>query len=195
MADAVAAECARLEVPLTGDAKRSLFRINRDVRFSKDKSPYKTHSGIVWMRPGATRESAGISYLHIADEGCFVGVGFWQIDRPKLDAIREAIRVDPQGFKTILADAAASGLTLSDGDPMTRAPRGFEDITDPVILAVIKSRNILLKCPLLKREVGSAALVQRVAALTAAGLPLLQFGWDAIAEAGLAPEWSLLDAG
>ena len=195
IADAVAAEYARLEVPLTGDAKRSLFRINRDVRFSKDKSPYKTHSGIVWMRTGDTRDSAGISYLHIADEGCFVGTGFWQIDRPKLDAIREAIRVDPDAFKTILTDSEAAGMRLAEGDPMVRAPRGFEDITDPVTLPVIKSRNILLTCPLLKRDVGNAALVQQVVKLTTAGLPLLRFGWDAIAEAGLAPEWSRLNGG
>ena len=195
VADTVAAEFARLHLPLTGDAKRSLFRINRDVRFSKDKAPYKTHGGIVWMRPGFKKESAGVGYLHIADEGCFVGAGFWQIERPQLDAIREAIRDDTPSFMAALQTASAAGLALDTGDSMVRAPRGFEDVTDPAILPAIKARNLLLTVPLSKREVGSAGLVKRVVAVTQAALPFLQFGWDAIAEAGPPPEWSLLQGG
>ena len=193
IAEAVAAEFAQRDIPLTGDAKRSLFRINRDVRFSKDKSPYKTHAGVVWMRPGFKKESAGVAYLHIAAEGCFFGGGFWEVERPQLDAIREEIRAEPAAFQATLEAAAGAGLVLDTSDGMTRLPRGFEDVTDPALVPAIKARHLLVKRPLLKREVGSAALVKQVVAATEAMLPFLRFGWDAVAEAGPPPEWSLLD--
>ncbi len=192
IAEAVASEFARLDLPLTGDAKRSLFRINRDVRFSKDKSPYKTHAGVAWMRPGFKKESAGVAYLHIADAGCFFAGGFWEVERPQLDAIREEIRAEPAAFGAALDAAAAAGLVLDTSDGMTRLPRGFEDVTDPALIPAIKSRHLVLKRPLLKRDVGSAALVQQVVTATQALLPFLRFGWDAVAEAGPPPEWSLL---
>ena len=87
-AEMVGAALAVHGLPLSGDAKRSMFRINRDVRFSKDKSPYKTHAGLVWMRPGFKKISPGILYLHIADDGCFLAAGFYGLERPALDAIR-----------------------------------------------------------------------------------------------------------
>ncbi len=192
VAEQVAAAYASLDLPLSGDAKRSLFRLNRDVRFSKDKSPYKTHAGIVWMRPGYKKESAGVTYLHLADEGCFVGAGFWHVEREELDAIREAIRVDPAGFTAAVAHAESAGLALDTSDGLVRAPRGFEDITDPAILPAIKARNLLVTARLTKRDVGSATLVPRIVELTQAMLPFLQFGWNAIAEAGPPPDWSRL---
>ena len=193
LAEAVAVEFARRDIPLTGDATRSLFRINRDIRFSKDKSPYRTHAGIVWMRPGFKKESAGVAYLHIADEGCFFAGGFWEIERPHLDAIRGQICADAAGFTRVLDMAAAAGLVLDTSDSMTRPPRGFEDVSDPAILPAIKSRHLLIKMPLLKRQLGSAALITTIIAATEAMLPFLRFGWDAMAEAGPPPAWSLLD--
>ena len=193
LAEAVAAEFARRDVPLTGDAKRSLFRINRDVRFSKDKSPYKTHAGIIWMRPGFKKESAGVAYLHIADEECFFGGGFWEVERPQLDAIREEIRADPKAFTATLDAAAAAGLVLDTSDSMARLPRGFEDVVDPTLVPAIRARHLVLKRKLLKREVGAAGLVKLVVTATEAMMPFLRFGWDAVAAAGPPPEWSLLD--
>ena len=193
LAEAVAAEFARRDIPLTGDAKRSLFRINRDVRFSKDKSPYKTHAGVIWMRPGFKKESAGVAYLHIADEGCFLGGGFWEVERPQLDAIRAEIRADPAAFTAALDAAGAAGLALDTTDCMARMPRGFKDVTDPALVPAIKARHLLVKRDLLKRDVGSAALVDQVVTATEAMLPFLRFGWDAVADAGPPPAWSLLD--
>ncbi len=193
LVEAVTAEFARRDLPLTGDPKRSLFRINRDVRFSKDKSPYKIHAGVVWMRPGFKKESAGVAYLHVADEACFFGGGFWEVERRQLDAIREDIRSNPAAFTATLDAAAVAGLVLDTGDSMTRLPRGFEDVSDPAILPAMKARRLVVKAPLLKRDVGSATLVARVVAATEAMLPFLHFGWDAVAEAGPPPDWSLLD--
>ena len=188
----VAAEFATSELPLTGDAKRSMFRINRDVRFSKDKSPYKTHAGLVWMRPGFKKLSPGIVYLHIADDGCFAAAGFYGVERPELDAIRAAIRDDGDSFKAALDHAKAGKLEFEASDAMARPPRGFEDVADPALMAAIKGRNLLLRRKLTKKEVGSAELAAAVVATARVALPFLQFGWDAISETGPAPEWSRL---
>ena len=192
LAEDVAAELSRRELPLTGSAKRSTFRIHRDVRFSKDKTPYKTYTACIWMRPGFKKESGGVIYLHIADGGCFLGAGFWEVERPQLDAIRAAIRDQPDAYLEAVATAAAASLALDTRDSLTRMPRGFEDVTDPALTAAIKTRHLVFSRPLLKRDVASAALVGRILDATEAVLPLLQFGWDAMAAAGPPPAWSLL---
>src|SRR5881398_2783298 len=86
---------ARLAPEITGDPKRSLFRIYRDIRFSKDKSPYKTHAACGFRhrdadhRVGseAERGSAGL-YFHLEPGHSFVGGGIWMPPRPSLDRLR-----------------------------------------------------------------------------------------------------------
>ena len=192
LAEDVAAELTRRDLPLTGSAKRSTFRIHRDVRFSKDKTPYKTHFGCVWMRPGFKKESGGVIYLHLADAGCFLAAGFWEVERPHLDAIRAAIRDQPEAYTEAMAAAAEAGLELDTSDSTARLPRGFESVTDPALIPAIKTRHLVAKRPLLKKDVAGPDLVHTIAATTEAALALLQFGWDAMAAAGPPPAWSLL---
>ena len=193
LAEDVAAELGRRTLPLTGSAKRSTFRIHRDVRFTKDKTPYKTHTACVWMRPGFKKESGGVIYLHIADAGCFFAAGFWEVERPQLDAIRAAIRDKPDRFTAALQAASAAGLTLDTSNSMVRLPRGgFEAVTDPACLSAIKARHLVGKRSLLKRDVGSPGLVSTIVGAAEAALHLLQFGWNAMAAAGPPPAWSLL---
>jgi uncharacterized protein (TIGR02453 family) len=190
LAEEVGAKLAARELPLSGDAKRSLFRIHRDVRFSKDKRPYKTHAGLVWMRPGCKKISPGFLYLHIADDGCFVAAGFYDLDRPLLDAVRRAVCDGWESFSAAVQAAGRTGLSLDTADGLTRLPRGFEHVDDPALAAVVKARHLLLRRPLTRAEVGSPALADLLADSAAAALPFLTFGWDAIAERAPAPAWS-----
>jgi uncharacterized protein (TIGR02453 family) len=119
-----------------GDPKRSMFRINRDIRFSKDKSPYKTHAAC-WFnhRRASTRVgseadtgSAGF-YFHLQPGKSFVGGGVWMPPRPSLNKLRDAIADDPTGF-----DRIARGLTkrfggLDDEAVLRRCRAGFRRIT------------------------------------------------------------------
>ena len=119
---------------IAGDPKRSMFRINRDIRFSKDKSPYKTHAACWFHHRRATSRvgseadagSAGF-YFHIEPGRSMVGGGLWMPPRPQLNALRDAIAEDPAGF-----DKVAKGLTkrfggLDDEAVLTRMPRGFAE--------------------------------------------------------------------
>jgi uncharacterized protein (TIGR02453 family) len=182
LVDALAGEFDRTGIPLTGDAKRSLFRINRDVRFSKDKSPYKTHAGLVWFRPGSGKDGAGILYLHVADEGCFAAAAFYLPEKDVLESIREGIRVRPEQFLAMKADLDAAGLELELSGGLTRMPRGFEDLADAPIAPFLKLRSFIIRQPLTKQQMEDPALIGTLAAFASAALPLLHFGWRAVDE-------------
>jgi uncharacterized protein (TIGR02453 family) len=182
LADALAAEFDRRQIPLTGDAKRSLFRINRDVRFSKDKSPYKTNGAVVWFRPGSSKDGAGVLYFHLAETGCFVAAVFYLPDKDVLDSLREGIRVRPDSFLAMQEALAAKGLTIERGESLTRMPRGFEDMADSPVAPYLKLRSFIVRRPLASDEVADPELIERIAGFAEDAMPLLQFGWRAVDE-------------
>ena len=75
------------KIPLRADGKRSIFRLHRDVRFAKDKSPYKTHAGAVMTRSGSKKDQ-GLLYIHIDPEGCFAAAGFYMPEAAELLSLR-----------------------------------------------------------------------------------------------------------
>lgn len=125
---------ARFAPEIVGDPRRSIFRIHRDIRFSRDKSPYKTHVAAWFHHRDATRKvgqdgaggSAGF-YVQIAPGDSFIGGGIWLPPRPALSRIRDAIAEDPRGFGRIVSRAGLrrrlGGLTREDA--LKRMPRGF----------------------------------------------------------------------
>ena len=80
--------------------KKSVMRIFRDVRFSKDKSPYKSHWGLHFKR--ATKQLRGGYYLHIEPGNTFVGAGFWGPEPSDLKLMREGISADEKTIRKIL---------------------------------------------------------------------------------------------
>jgi uncharacterized protein (TIGR02453 family) len=114
------------DIPLTGDAKRSLFRIHRDVRFSRDKSPYKTNAGATLTRDGA-KMARGVLYIQVGGaEGSFMAVGFYGPEPKDLHAIRAAIAADPDRWLGLQAALAGAGLAFSMTAAQTRPPRGLD---------------------------------------------------------------------
>lgn len=178
----VTTELTKRGVPLEGDPKRSTFRIHRDVRFSKDKSPYKTHVGSVWYRQGSGKNGAGVLYFHLDPAGCFVAAAFYHPEPEVLDSIRERIRVDPDRFLAMRATLEKAGLSLSQSDMLSRIPKGFEDLKDTAIDPVLRLRSFLVKRDLTLRQVGIKGLAGAIVGLAEDALPLLRFGWDAVDE-------------
>jgi uncharacterized protein (TIGR02453 family) len=98
----------------------SMFRIYRDVRFSRDKSPYKVHAAAQFRhRDGRDVHAPGF-YLHLEPDNVFMGAGLWHPPGPTLAAVRHAIVDDPDGWRR-----ATKGLDLG-GESLKRAPRGFD---------------------------------------------------------------------
>jgi uncharacterized protein (TIGR02453 family) len=172
---------AKAGAPLKGDRKASLFRLNRDIRFSKDKSPYKTHAGAVMTRGGAKNDK-GLFYIHIAPDGCFVAAGFYHPEPPDLAALRRAIARAPKDYQKALAALKKAKLELSDEDSLTRLPRGFEEVSDPKIAAAIMRKSFICSRPIAAARIASPKLVEELAAFGKQALPLLKWGWDAIVD-------------
>jgi uncharacterized protein (TIGR02453 family) len=106
--------------------KQCMFRINRDVRFSKDKSPYKTNMSAVIARGG--RKGDGRSYyLQIGPGSSFMGGGLYDVDRIRLDNVRRHIVNDAAPLRALIADPqfvrAFGGL---QGEQLKTAPQGYD---------------------------------------------------------------------
>ncbi len=101
-----------------------LFRMNRDVRFSKDKSPYKTQQGVLH-----DRANGGVFYLHLDADGLLVASGDHVMARDQLECFREMVADDRTGpaFLEVIDTLTADGLTVGGGiqDPLTGTPRGY----------------------------------------------------------------------
>jgi uncharacterized protein (TIGR02453 family) len=109
----------------TPSGKKAVFRIYRDVRFSKDKSPYKSHLGLHLSR--ATKLLRGGYYLHIEPDKCFVGGGFWDPSPEDLKHIREQIAGDPKPLRDILKSKGFKKyFGKLGGEKLVFAPKGFD---------------------------------------------------------------------
>lgn len=109
------------------DLNKCIFRIYRDVRFSKDKSPYKTHFGI-YFAPGGKNSTAPGYYLHIEPGECMIGGGVWMPSPQELFALRQEIYYNWEEFKGITQQPAfkANFPMLDDTFKNVKAPKGFE---------------------------------------------------------------------
>lgn len=175
---ALTAECAKAGLPLKGDA-RSIFRLNRDIRFAKDKRPYKTNGGAVLTVDGF-KKTPGLLYIHVAPEGCFTAAGFWHPEPPQLLLLRKGIAADAKAFKVMLAKLKKAGLSLGDGDPLTRLPKGFEHVEDEAAATAVKMRNLIVNKPIQEATMFSPKLAEEIAVFARDAAPLLRFGWAAL---------------
>ena len=162
LVEALSETLAARGVPLTGDAKRSTFRMHRDVRFSKDKSPYKAHAGAVLYRPGGGKSSPGILYVHVAPSGCFAAAAFFQPEPDVLAALRSGIRARPEAFMAAVDALAAAGLAV-EGESLTRLPRGFDDMAGTPAEPFVKLKSLIARTTLTQAQMGSAGAGGRVA--------------------------------
>jgi uncharacterized protein (TIGR02453 family) len=100
----------------------SLFRIYRDTRFSKDKSPYKTNVGIHFRHERARDAHAPGYYLHIGPDEVFGGGGIWHPPTPAATRIREAIVADPERWRRATRTGAFAKRMELGGDALKRVP-------------------------------------------------------------------------
>ncbi len=182
LVEELAARFAKSGTPLKGDRKASLFRINRDVRFAKDKSPYKTNAGAALTRTGA-KNDPGLYYIHIAADGCFAAAGFHQPEPEELARLRSAIARAPKARGAMTAKLARGGLTLSDEYAMKRAPRGFEEVADPVVAAALRNKSFICSRPIADSRLCAPDLVGDLQAFAEDAMPLLEWGWSAVVDA------------
>jgi len=179
LVETLALAFAAHDVPLTGSGKNSIFRINRDIRFATDKSPYKTNAGAVLSRDG-TRKARGILYIHITPTEGLMAMGFYAPEPADLAILRHAMLDRTQAWAGIEAGLARAGHALSREDALTRLPKGFDAPESAALAEALKLRHLIIRQNLSLDEMYDPALVERVLAFAPIGLPLLQWGWRAL---------------
>lgn len=156
----------------------SLFRIHRDIRFSKDPSPYKTHVGLHFRHEaGRTAYTPGF-YLHLVPGGCFVGVGLWHPDAPTLKLIRDLVATQPDRWLRVVQDHRFQERFTVEGDRLQRPPRGYP--ADHPLAEVLKLKDFTALSPLRQGQVTAEGFLDEFSGLCAAGAPLVRFICEAL---------------
>lgn len=167
---------------LTGTVKGSMFRIHRDVRFSKDKSPYKTNAAC-WFYHVDAKGSVGQDAVHggaglyfqLQPGHCFAGGGVWMPPAPSLRKIRAALDVGHEEFNDIVnARAFRKRLGTMQSDAMLkRMPRGFDP--DHPAAAWLRCQSFTADCALTQRDVTSASLPDTLEEIFTIMTPLVRW--------------------
>jgi uncharacterized protein (TIGR02453 family) len=158
-------------LPLRSDPAKSPFRIYRDLRFSADKSPYKTHisASFPW-----TGEGGGVgAYFHIQPGEVFAGGGMWHPEPARLAAWRRAVDTDIKTVRAAIEDPQfrATFGTIT-GDQLTRVPKGFP--ADHPAADLLKYKDVTFGRPLSDEEAFSPGLPDLLADTFAAAIPVLR---------------------
>ncbi len=172
---------ARANVPIRGDEKRSIFRIYRDVRFARDKAPYRTHLAAYLSYDGG-RDTPGGIYIHVAPMGSFLSVAFYRIEKPMLERWRRAMLARPAAFARVLAHLERRGIPLQgptdDPDALARMPRGYDAEAAGALAPYFRLRSFCADRALAADDIRSPALVRRIVEFARDAKPLLDFGWS-----------------
>jgi len=156
----------------------SMFRVYRDVRFSKDKSPYKTYTGLQFRHEQGKDAHCPGYYLHLEPKQIFVGVGIWHPDGETLKMIREAIDAHPERWKKVSRAKAFTKVFELAGESLKRAPKGY-DVDHPLI-DDLKRKDFIAVTRLTQKQVTSAGFAKELARYCKTGSPLVEFLCDAI---------------
>jgi uncharacterized protein (TIGR02453 family) len=156
----------------------SLFRIYRDTRFSKDKSPYKTNVGIHFRHARAKDAHAPGYYLHIGPGEVFAGGGIWHPDSHGATRIREAIVADPDRWKRATRSGAFAKRLELGGDSLKRVP-SWADPEHP-FADDLKRKDYFGWARLGEDDVVAPGFVDEYARICRAAAPLMQFLCDTL---------------
>jgi len=177
----LAVEFAKRGIPLRADPRKSPFRIYRDTRFSKDKSPYKTNvaASFPWVGEGdaisaGESERHGGGYVHFSPEGSWMGGGMWHPEPARLAAFRRAVDQDTQRTIAALNDEAfLARFEPVHGDALKRMPKGFP--VDHPQGDLLKLKDVTFGRELDQADVMSPALPRILADDFAAAMPVMRF--------------------
>ena len=158
-------------------AKDCLFRINRDVRFSKDKSPYKSNFGASINKGGRKAENSAGYYFHLEPGGSFAGGGIWMPMPDELKKVRQEIDYNFADFKKIIGSkkfkSVYGDLSKSAEYTLSRVPKGYEP--DNPAAEYLKLKSYVAMVKITDADLSSKMLVKKTIAAFEALQPLIEF--------------------
>lgn len=180
---AMSAPLARITPHFVAEDKKvggSLMRVHRDTRFASDKTPYKTNVGIQFRHVGGKDVHAPGFYVHVAPDGCFIGLGLWRPEAPVLQAIRQKIDREQARWKKLVDPKALAkaGLAMGDGDALKRVPKGYAP--DHPLAAELRKTSYILHRDVTADEVMGPRFVALVARRFEAGADHMRFLCEAV---------------
>jgi uncharacterized protein (TIGR02453 family) len=176
---------AARDIPLRADPARSPFRIYRDVRFSKDKSPYKTNLGasFPWVGEaeadgGARSHTANVhssgGYFHLAPGEIYVGGGIWHPEKAWLDAFRRRVADEPGTIRRVIDDATFRAAFGSlGGESLKRVPPGIP--ADHAEAELLRLKDVTFGRRLSDAEALSIALPDLIADSFVIAMPVMRY--------------------
>jgi len=156
----------------------SLFRIYRDVRFSKNKNPYKTHAGIHFRHEQAKDVHAPGYYLHIEPDNVFMGLGIWHPDNKVLTKIRSAMVSDPDAWIDARDADGFKNVFELKGDSLKRPPKGFD--ADHPLIVDLKRKDFMGVAQFGETAALRDDFLPHLAQIWGGGDPLMHFLADAL---------------
>lgn len=165
-------------IPIEADPRHSIFRIYRDVRFSKDKAPYKTHvsASLPWIEPeDGTATHGNGAYVHIEPGHSYVGGGMWHPEKARLDAFRRTVVEDPDRVRAVLEDREFLRRLgpLDSHETLKRVPPGFR--TDHPMADQLRFKDLTFGRGLSDDEVVSPSLPDILVEDLASAVPVFRF--------------------
>lgn len=154
-----------------------LFRIYRDVRFSKNKTPYKTHFGLTWHR--TKPELRGGYYLHLSPNAVFLACGFWDPSPADLKRIRHELAVDGDEYRSIIqAPDFKNTWGELHGDAVKTAPKGYAK--DHTQIDLLRFKQHLFSVHYTQAEATAPDFLNRLDAALQAVRPFVDFMSDVL---------------
>jgi uncharacterized protein (TIGR02453 family) len=151
----------------------SLYRIYRDTRFSKDKTPYKTHTGIHFRHERAKDAHAPGYYLHLEPGRVFLGCGIWRPDSDAVRAIRTAIASHPDRWRSVVGGEPFADRFRLAGEALKRPPAGFD--RDHPLIEDLKRKDFIATAELSEAAVTSPGFLTRFLDLCDASADFMRF--------------------
>ena len=166
----------KAKIPIGADPMHSRFRIYRDIRFSRDKSPYKTNLG-AYLSSADGHGAPGGLYIHIQPKQSFMAIAFYQLDKEPLLRWRTAMAKDPKRFQSMLRALERNGVKISDeSESLKRMPRGFEAHADSPIAKYFRRSSFIVSERLSDKDVSSRRVIDQMVALAKKARPLMEYG-------------------
>jgi uncharacterized protein (TIGR02453 family) len=172
--EALSNRLSDMDRPLSGGAA-TVFRMNRDIRFSADKRPYKTNLSGILTPSGTKREAGGLVYLHLDSSGGFAAAGFYNLSPAELGPIRDAMVETPEGFDLVKESLAKAGRDLDRTDSLTSMPKGFSQHSEHRHAAEIRLKSLMVRQPLPKESWLAGDVADHVEKLARDAAALLAF--------------------
>jgi uncharacterized protein (TIGR02453 family) len=176
LVSAVSSQCRARGLPLFPKEKNPVMRIYRDIRFSADKTPFKTHVAAELRRSFSGSQT--MLYLHFAPEKSFVAAGVWQPDRTLLQAWRAAIVSRPDEIERVAASLKRKKLELAFEHSLSSMPRGLGHLGELPVARFLKLTSFVMARTIGQDHVHSPKLVDKIVTFASDAKPLLDFGWN-----------------